>query len=102
MGMTRFNVTENLDRLQEGWPELIGGAGQAPCFDWEDWKEALLGFTHHRTHEMLVRGSLAAIIKSVGTKPDYLILEDLLVVAVAAHNQAWDFPYIKDEEARMP
>jgi hypothetical protein len=102
MAAKPIEVTENLTRLVQGWPALIGEAGPPPFFDWEAWSEALLAFTHHRTHEMLVRGSLATIVRQAHSKPPYLVLEDLLIVAIAAHNQAWDFPMIKDEESRMP
>lgn len=98
---------QHLDRLREEWTGLVDRIGPPPQLEWEDWKEALLSFTHCQEHEFLVRSALSAIMRQAREKPGYLVLEDLLIVAIASHNDAWKFPDSPesdslDGEAPMP
>jgi hypothetical protein len=95
-------AVHHLERLRQEWPALLDRIGPAPQLDWEDWKEALLSFTHCQEHEFLVRSALSAIIRQSPEKPGYLILEDLLIVAIASHNDAWRFPESSNPDGSRP
>lgn len=101
MSKTSTLAEQHLDRLRTDWPSLTRRVSPAPVLSWEDWKEALLGFTQCREHEFLVRSALAAIMKQADGKPGYLVLEDLLIVAIASHNDTWTFLESIDKEAPM-
>ena len=101
MSKTSTLAEQHLDRLRTDWPSLTQRVPPAPALSWEDWKEALLGFTQCREHEFLVRSALAAIMKQAEGKPGYLVLEDLLIVAIASHNDTWSFLDSIDKEVPM-
>ncbi len=79
--------------LIASWAELERIAAPAPIIDWEEWKEALLHLAETPEQELLVRGALAAVIKTSNQTSEHVTFIRLLTLAKRLGNPDLAFPF---------
>ena len=72
--------------MRQTWTSLTQASPSCPTWTWDDVKEALLAFTTCPTEELVIRGALTALLKQARFKPADLLLEEVLRLAIAAHD----------------
>jgi hypothetical protein len=73
-----------LARLRAEWPALVRQAASPPQASWEDWKEALLDEAASPVEELVIRGALAALVKTAPAKTSGETLREIVRLAYGA------------------
>ena len=80
-------LQRELSRLRDEWQALVNAAPELPGYSWADLAEVLLDTTSIPAEELLLRGALAALVKTAQFKPKAMVLREILMLAASASNQ---------------
>ena len=91
-----------LARMSSDWCTLIEESPTCPPWRWSQISEALLSLTGNPVQELMIRGGLSGLVKQARFKPPELVLEELIRLVRASHDQVLQGQIRETLEAEMP
>ena len=91
-----------LEEMRAAWAVMVQEHPTCPGWTWNQVAEALLNLTESPVEELVVRGALSGLMKQARFKPPELVLEELIRLVRASHDQVLQGRAHDMLEAEMP